>query len=257
MYATDPSESLVPMFLKSEYDDQFSQFGTGIFVELHGEPFLFTAAHVTDEYEHGKIYVPVIDTFAEVDGYFAFIDLPPEIPREDDYSDVAYFRLSTQFATLLCSNFRPWPQARCRLIDSSLDLGACSIYGYPTSRYKRRGDVHRSESATFRGGAASQDIYDLHGLSTEEHIVVHFHRKRVVDPESGERRNPINPRGVSGGGIYAWPAGEELSNDWTLPLLVGIFHTYNRPQGLMIGTQLLTVLGAIQLGRMKGFGGVL
>jgi hypothetical protein len=85
---------------------------------------------------------------------------------------------------------------------------------------------------------------------------VHFHKKRAVSPEDGSRINPIGPQGMSGGGIFAWPDGYELSDDWSLPKLVGIFHSYKKSEGLMIGTHLISVCAAIQLGEMKGYGGV-
>jgi hypothetical protein len=63
-------------------------------------------------------------------------------------------------------------------------------------------------------------------------------------------------KGISGGGIFAWPRGSEISGDWSLPRLVGIIHTFKEREGLIIGTTLLPVLAAIGLGRMKGFEGI-
>lgn len=63
-------------------------------------------------------------------------------------------------------------------------------------------------------------------------------------------------KGSSGGGIFAWPPGAELSDDWSLPRLVGVVHSFKEKEGLIIGTTLVPVLAAIGLGRMKGFGGI-
>jgi hypothetical protein len=68
--------------------------------------------------------------------------------------------------------------------------------------------------------------------------------------------NPAHPRGMSGGGIFAWPNGYELSDDWSKPKLVGIFHSYKESKGLLIGTSLIAVATAVMLGEMKGFDGV-
>lgn len=66
----------------------------------------------------------------------------------------------------------------------------------------------------------------------------------------------IAGRSVSGGGIFAWSLGSELSEDWSVSELVGIFHTYDRSKGLIIGTPLWVLAMAVQLGQMKDFGGV-
>ena len=256
MYATDPEETIVPIFAKEKYTDKLHQIGTGIFVDVQGLPFLYTAAHVTDKLQHGELMVPTHSGIEPIEGYLAHVDLPPEIPRNKDDIDIAYYRLSTEFARTMAAIFRPLPQSRCMIINSALELGACSIYGFPSSRAIQRQGKYTSESATYRGMTANKETYEELGLSPDTSIVIHFHKKRAMSPESGLKINPISPKGVSGGGIFAWPEGQELSGDWSLPKLVGIFHTYKKPEGLMIGTHLISVLASIQLGQMKEFGGV-
>ena len=97
---------------------------------------------------------------------------------------------------------------------------------------------------------------EAEGLDPESSIVIHFHKKRAVDRLTGKSINPVAHSGVSGGGIFAWPLGHELSEDWSVPELVGIFHTYDQSKGLMIGTPLWVLAMAVQLGQMKDFGGV-
>lgn len=256
MYATDPQDAVVPIFAKQKYSDKLEQIGTGIFIDFLSQPFLFTAAHVTDELKQTELMIPTYGGIEPIEGYIAHIDLPPDISRNDDNVDIAYYRLSTKFAQRMCVYFKPLPQSRIMLIGSALELGVCSIYGYPASKAKFRQGVYSSESATFRGVVASEETYKSLGLLPEHNIVVHFHKKRAVSPEDGSRINPISPKGVSGGGIFAWPDGHELSDDWSLPKLVGIFHAYKKSDGLMIGTNLISVFAAIQLGEMKGYGGV-
>jgi hypothetical protein len=255
MFATDPEQSLVPLFGESKYDGSLQHVGTGIFVQFMSQPFLFTAAHVTDELEHTPLMVPGFDGIQPIEGYLGSVDLLPEQSRNEDHIDVAYYRLSTLCSRWLCTHFRPLPQSRCRLVPNALGLGVCSIYGYPSSRVKRKGNVYSSEASTYRGVAGSSEDYEAQSLSPDSNIIINFHKKRTVSREQ-KRINPISPRGVSGGGIFAWPQGQELSEDWSLPHLVGIFHTYKESKGLMVGTSLVYVATAVQLGRMKNFGGV-
>jgi hypothetical protein len=256
MHAKDPEHALVPLFVKPKYADHYEQIGTGIFIDFQNQPFLFTAAHVTDHLEYSELLAPAYGGIHPVDGYVSYIDLLPEMTRAQDRVDIAYYRLSTSFARCMCTYFRPWPQSRSTIIRSALDLSVCTVYGYPISKAKRMRGKYHSETASFRGGVASKEIYDQLGLSPESSIIIHFHRDRAVSPEDGKPRNMVSPRGVSGGGIFSWPAGHELSDDWSLPKLVGIFHTYKKAEGLLIGTNLISVIAATQLGRMKGYEGV-
>jgi hypothetical protein len=253
----DPYDSLVPVFLKTEIPQRLRQMGTAIFVELHGEPFLYTAAHVTDDRKHGELLVPIHDGLWPIEGYVAYIDQPPEIPRSKDDIDIAYYRLSSGFAAALCHHFQPLPQSRCELIMTAMELAVCSAAGYPASKGRKSAEgTLSSEVFSFRGVAACEDVYEKLGLSPEMNIVINFSKKRAIHPDTFEKFPTPSLKGVSGGGIFAWPKGEETSSDWSLPKLVGLAHTFKEKEGLIIGTPLLPIITAIQLGHMKGFGGI-
>lgn len=253
----DPYDALVPVFLETQAPNRISQIATAVFVELQGEPFLYTAAHVTDDREKGHLLVPTNGGLEPLDGYLAFINIPLEVHRAEDDTDIAYYRLSSPFAAGLCHHFRPLPQTRCELIKSAMELTVCSVSGYPASKSGKTADgAHRSEVFSFRGVAAQQHVYDSLGLSPDFNIIIHFSKKRAVHPETFEKYPTPGLKGVSGGGIFAWPKGEELSDDWNLPKLIGLMHSFREKDGLIIGSTLLPVLNAVQLGRMKQFGGV-
>lgn len=253
----DPYDSLVPVFLETEIPKRVVQIGTAIFHEFLGEPFLFTAAHVIDELKNGTLLVPTVAGLSPIDGYMAHIDIPPEVSRLDDTVDIAYYRLSTEFAVQLSYHFKPLPQGRGELIGSAYELTVCSASGYPASKSKKDGSgTFSSEIFSFRGVVAEQDTYRSLNLSPDDAIIIHFHKKRAVHPGTMDAFPTPGLKGISGGGIFAWPRGAELSNDWSLPRLVGIVHTFKEREGLIIGTTLLPVLAAISLGRMKNFGGV-
>jgi hypothetical protein len=257
MAESDPYDSLIPVFLETEIPKRVVQIGTAIFRELWGEPFLFTAAHVTDELKNGTLLVPTAVGLSPIDGYMAHIDIPPEFSRLDDSIDIAYYRLSTKFAIQLSLHFKPLPQGRGDIIRSAHELTVCSASGYPASKGKKNVDgALSSEIFSFRGVIADKDTYDRLNLSPDQAIVIHFHKKRAVHAGTMGAFPTPSLKGISGGGIFAWPPGAELSDDWSLPRLVGIVHTFKEREGLIIGTTLLPVLAAITVGRMKNFEGV-
>jgi len=250
------SNSIVPIFVETKIPKGIKQIGTAVFVDFQSMPFLFTAAHVSDDLSHGKLLVPTVNGLSEIDGYLAYIDLPPEISRNDDTADMAYYRLSTEFAKKLCSSFFPLVK-KLEIIPTALELSVVSVVGYPASKSKKKGNIFSSELAYYRGVAAGQETYDRLGLDPTHNTIIHFSKKRAVSPLGGEKMNPPSPRGASGGAMFAWPSGQEVSTDWDIPKLVGIFHSYKEREGLMIGTNLITYAAAISLGQMKGFNGVL
>lgn len=252
----DPYDSLVPVFIATEIPKRVHQIGTAIFHEFWGESFLITVAHVTDELKNGVLLVPTVHGLSPIDGYMACIDLPPEVFRREDNIDIAYYRLSAEFATQLSYHFKPLPQGRVEVIQSALELKVCSASGYPSTKGKKNGQTYSSEIFSFRGVAARQETYDQLGLSPEQSIIIHFHKKRAVHPETMDTFPTPSLKGSSGGGIFAWPPGSELSNDWSLPRLIGVIHSFKEKEGLIIGTTLVPILAAIGLGRMKKFGGV-
>ncbi|MEZ8482612.1 trypsin-like peptidase domain-containing protein [Vibrio splendidus] len=250
-------KSVVPVFIETDVPKRIVQIGTAVFVDLNNSPFLFTAAHVTDDMENGTLLVPTADGLSEIDGYTAFVALPHEIRRSDDPVDMAYIRLSSEFASKLCYHFCPLPQTKSQLLTSSEELGVVSVVGYPASKSKKKPDGYKSELYYFRGVAAQKSVYDSLKLCPTTSSIIHFNYKQTVNSQTSERTTPPSPNGMSGGALFAWPAGHETSTDWTVPKLVGVFHTYKKKEGLMIGSNLINFLGATVLGEMKGFGGVI
>lgn len=197
----DPYDSLVPIFLETEIPKRVMQIGTAIFHELWGEPFLFTAAHVTDELKNGTLLIPTEMGLSPIDGYVAHIDLPAEFSRLDDSVDIAYFRLSRAFALQLGHHFMPIPHGRGEIIRSAQELTVCSAAGYPASKSKKNGDgVFSSEVFSFRGVIADKETYDSLDLSPDQAIVIHFHKKRAVHPGTTNRFPTPSLKGISGGG---------------------------------------------------------
>jgi len=201
---------LVPIFIETEVPVQVKQVGTGVFLDFQCTPFLLTSAHVTDQLQYGNLLVPTINGLSRIEGYYAHIDLPHEMTRSKDSVDMAYFRLSTDFARSLCANFYPLID-KAELITSSLDLRMLSVVGYPASKGKRKAQKLTSQMAYYRGVAADKEVYDKHGFYHHENIMIHFHNKNAFDPEDGKSMNPPSPRGVSGGAIFSWPRNNEFS----------------------------------------------
>jgi hypothetical protein len=93
-------------------------------------------------------------------------------------------------------------------------------------------------------------------LSLDCNIVILFSKKNAINPETFEKSATSDLKGIIGGAIFAWPRGKELSDDWSLPKLIVLMRSFREKGGLIIGGTLLPAILAVQIGRMKGFGGV-
>jgi len=253
----DPYNSLVPIFRETRIPRKVEQIATAVFISHPFGYFLFTAAHVTDDMETETLFVPAGGQITEINGYVGHIDLLPGSRREDDNIDIAYIKIPQDFIPLLRKHFVPLEGNNSELIKSALDLTVCSVSGYPSKKGKKKQNVFSSEIFSFTGTVAQQETYDELSLSPEQNIIIHYNRKKTIDPGVGEIRTSPHPKGVSGGGIFAWPRESIGMPDWSEKKLVGLFHTYKEREGLLIGTTLLPFLAAIQLGNMKKFDGVI
>lgn len=247
----DPYDSLVPIFRGETTPPRVQQHGTGVYFKLNGDVYLLTAAHVIDELEPGQLLVPDPGGLVPVTGsmYASFVK---DEGRKNDNADFAIFRPDARCKKALNHHFRPFPQTRTELLTTSLGLGCCSISGYPVSKGTNRGGQLSSEIYSFRGVAANAATYEKLSLDPSSNIVVHFDRSRAVYPGTLKPFPGPALRGVSGGAIFSWPKEHALSDDWSIPSLVGIFHTYHKDVGLAVGSLLMPYIVTIGIMQMKG-----
>jgi len=247
----DPYDSLVPIFRGERTPPRVQQHGTGVYFKLNGDVYLLTAAHVIDGSEPGQLLVPGPDGLVPIVGsmYASFIG---DEDQERDNADFALFRLGAQCKKALNHHFSALPQTRTELLTTSLELGCCSISGYPVSKGTNRSGRLSSEIYSFRGVAAKGTTYEKLGLDPSANIIVHYDRYRAVYPGTLKPFPGPALRGVSGGAIFSWPNEHALSDDWSIPSLVGIFHTYHKDEGLAVGSLLMPYIATIGLMQMKG-----
>jgi hypothetical protein len=256
MSSFDPYDCLVPVFLRTDVPRRLQQFGTAVFAESQSDFFLFTAAHVTDDRAQGDLLVPTRDGLSPIEGYLAYVDLLPEDTRREDHIDIAYYRLSREFAKELAHHFTAISAKNREVIPSALNLTVCSASGYPATKGKKNGDALSSEIFSFTGLAASEATYEALSLSPTSNIVLRFNRKTAVHSEDGKPFPTPSLKGISGGGIFAWPREAVGIPEWFNRRLVGIVHTYKERESLIIGTTMVPLLAVTSLGRMKNFGEV-
>ncbi len=240
----DPYKGLVPIFLETDIPRSFRQIGSAVFVRVRGIRFLFTAAHVLDELERGQLLVPTSNGIEPIEGYYAFKDLLPEETREEDQVDMGYYKLSNHFADRISEIFTPIDMSNIQLIRHVNELSICSVSGYPASKAKKKGNEFSSEVYSYTGVVVGPDIYEKHQLNPEFEIVIGFTQKTAVNVEGQPFPTP-SLKGLSGGGIFAWPNEFDGFPPWSERKLVGIMHSYKKRDNLIVGTNMIAYLAGI------------
>lgn len=251
----EPYDSLVPIYIEWSHSGKVEQIATAVYVSNQMGRFLFTAAHVTDDRENGRLLIPLCGQLQEVYGYVAHNVVLPDESRQRDLIDTAYIKLDEEQDSLLSTYFTPTTGDNVELLQSAESVHLCSVAGYPASKSGNFDGAHSSEIFAYSGFCVSPDIYEKHGLSLQNHIAVRFNRRKAIRAETEEIFTPPGLKGVSGGGMFAWPKEKLFHCEWSERKLIGVFHTYKEKEQLMIGSTLVSFLGALTLGRMKGFGG--
>ena len=233
-------QRLVCPILRADERGRAEFAGSSVPFQVDEMRFLFTAAHVLDDRDHAP-YV-----FGRtLEGRIQFVDLegesintvPPPEGRSHDHVDVAVFRLSDDAADGIASN-HPF------LGPKDLDVAGCSssedryaFIGYPQSRLRRRPkNSIKFAGAMFELSGAAEDKYQQLELDTSTHVIANYDPQNYVD-KGGKKMTPLNPRGISGGGIWTLQTKQSESVGFHDPKLAGIAIEWKPQHKVMVGVR--------------------
>jgi hypothetical protein len=239
-------QSVCPIFIENPTSGNLNQIGSGVFVEIQGELFLLTAAHVTDYEQVGRILIPGVQGLIAPHGSFAHLAVAAGGKRLDDKLDIAYYRLNREILNELPSTLKPLQREDVALFDSLTEGDIYSFSGYPYRKTRLRGDRIETEFFSYAGCAVDDQTYQKLGYDPRMHIVIRFERKHAYSRD-GFRITPPLPHGVSGGGVFSWRKDAFVGGDPEERRLVGIAHTYHTTQNCLIGTRLNAFVSCIYL----------
>jgi len=235
--------AIVPLFLDTRH--QLAQLGSAVAIVLCEQLVLLTAAHVSDAASQGTICCPTNSGILPIHGCFGQVRIARNIARNKDKYDVSYFRPTSKFAALMHESICPLRMDELRLNETLLENDIYTFSGYPASKSKVQAHRASSEVYSYSGSAASPAKFERLGYNLDDHILVNFDRRTSVDPR-GVHRVPPHPRGISGGGVFAWPK-DVFDNPKTSieRKLVGIGHTYLKTARCLVGTRIGSFLSLI------------
>jgi hypothetical protein len=247
----DLPESVVPVFLGTLVPDRVNANGSAVFVRIDQGHYLWTAAHVIDGKDRGALLVPIGSRLVEIEGVINYVPLPRGARRDHDPVDLAFIHLDQGFAADLQERFPPITEDRLEGEGQPFGPRSCAVVGYPASKSKESHGLVNSRLSILQGIGDWPGVVEERGLNSAVSILVHFRRERAVHVRTLRPVPVPGMIGMSGGAIFGWPPGAELSIDWSLPRLAGVAHTRKESDGVIIGTRTTVFLKAIRYMRAK------
>jgi hypothetical protein len=244
----DVRHSVVPIFKCSSGKGIAPvQVASAVLVSIRKSYFLLTAAHA--------VVKPVDSQKYAIPSNHGFIQVGPFTNNET--LDLAFCSLSSHQIADLAKPYSPLFSDQICLSRQPLKPALLSFWGYPISKSgTAAGSTKTSELNSYRAMVADATRHENERVDAGTHILLEFDVKKAFDLSSGQSVTAPYPKGVSGGGIFTFPVGHELSVDWSLPKLIGIFHTFRQPSKIAIGSRIWSMYDAL-LGSLESARGML
>jgi hypothetical protein len=242
-----PFDAVIPLFKQGQSSDDLAATGSCVWVDIEGEQFLLTAAHVTDARIAGDILlVPAGEQLAPPDGTFVQLGKHGLRDKRSLAVDAAYFHISSGFADRLKPRYSPISRRRIDMMDEVREGDLYSIAGYPAAASTMSRDRCSAEFFGLIGVATHDRLYRKHQYSREVHLLVKFNVRRNQMLRGSASYTP-EPWGMSGGGIFSWPQNANSLEPNPDPRLVAITTDWNQRRAFFAGTQIYFFIKMIEI----------
>lgn len=202
---------------------------------------LLTAAHIIDWKNEGDLLIPGPQTFRPLSGLFCSGPLP-DSGRRDDKLDVGFVILDAACAAdleqgQLLTRENAWLEAPTGTL-------GYTFAGYPlrTARADRGGIATRFGTCT--GFEIEPEAYVGLGLERRHHIAIRFRGKQSFHLRERRIRAACSPKGMSGGGVFAWT--KDALEKWPICLpLAGVATEFHPEKDILVATRLGLLTGGV------------
>lgn len=214
--------------------------GTAVPVEVSGESFLLSAAHVLDENRDSTLYVFMGEELTPLIAPDSCTNTLPSMgTREDDPIDIACMRLETETRRALDSVCFLKP----RQLEVNEVSGAGCAYtfmGYPHAKNGPRWGKQslRPDPWSYSCPSVPKQDYKKLGYSPRTHVIVPFDKRQVLNADGRIVEAP-DMKGMSGGPVWRYSASG-------VPKVAAIGTDHKRRGKILVGVRMdifIEVLG--------------
>lgn len=196
--------------------------GSGVFIEIDSEKFLFTAAHVTDDMED-DIYVGIgKNEVLKLGGDLTRNQAPGH--RDDDKIDIAIMRLSDESINKLWNQYDFIKQNELGINHEFKNLPMYQSVGFHAtkSKFNKYKNELKSSPFLFTTMPAEPELYEELNCEPYSNIIVHYDKKKVKDYKTNQTTTGPDPFGISGSGLWHTPSQVKAKGEKIDKLLVAI-----------------------------------
>lgn len=237
------------------YDEggKFIAYGSCVFLEVSGEKYLVTAAHVVDDAkQYGFAIVGSAGVFQIADDFRVTSKI--EGSRLKDKHDFAFLRLTTEILDSLGEAVAFIDSSEVSQNRGSMDGRQYLVLGFPAAKNNRLIDRQnnrlRPQPWSYLGTCTSIDAATITrtGLSPDTNVAVKFDPDQVGNND-GVNTTPPDTHGVSGGALVDLGLAHPDNLSGESPCtghLAGIMMEMHKGEKLLVAVRIEHVLRAIK-----------
>jgi len=229
---------------------ELSQYGSSVLLKIDTKYFLITAAHVIAPSKRSIQYLwgasGEVPLKSMVQGSIHITSSSLD-DHNDDKVDLAHVQLLDDAPTIL-NQFSFLNIRDIELTDLVSETKTYITIGYPLSltkpRYKQ--PILDQRYLFHMSGIANESIYKELNVPYQAYLAVIYDRNKVVDSSGYYKKAPY-PKGISGGGILAFPNKPPSDIESEIGKLVGIVLAYQAANNIILGIKIPVALEMIRL----------
>lgn len=244
-------EAVCPIFWTLRKPTKPEQTGSGVFVELKGQYFVFSASHVFDDIGEFQLLMAVNgeEKLVSFSGERFSTGRGASGTHADDLIDASVFHIQSEV---------PDTVKKVALKLDDLDLSRedphHSMYvmsGFRSKKSKSRGNKTNCKRESYASVELSLENYNIFSLDRTRQLILAYDDERYVNGEW--QKSPV-PAGFSGGAIFKIDGLSTMPlfirSSAPKPLLSSIIIEHKRGRGdkpgILVGTKISTHLALIQ-----------
>ncbi|EGR2424272.1 hypothetical protein DYB15_17760 [Vibrio cholerae] len=247
----DIEEAVCPIFWTLRKPTKPEQTGSGVFVEIKGQYFVFSASHVFDEIGEYQLLMAVKgeERLISFSGERFSTGRGASGTHVDDPIDASVFHIQSEIPESV-------KKVALKLddLDSSAEDPYHSMYvmsGFRSKKSKTHGNETNSERESYASIELSLENYDIFSIDRNRQLILAYDDERYVNGEW--QKTPV-PAGFSGGAIFKIDGLSTMPlfirSSMPKPLLSSIIIEHKRGRdnkpGILVGTKISTHLALVQ-----------
>ncbi len=218
-------------------------YGSGVLVFLNNKCLIFTAAHVTENFDTTPLFVLSNKGIIPIVGYVRETDLD-----KDNQTDLAYIILEDAIAAILVQSYDFIPLNRLLHSHIPEHINQYLVVGYPERNIRAVPDEKRiyTGSSIFILTMSKENVYDHYRFDKDKTYILDFAGKGLDLESNGESEKIGDPHGISGCGLWLLSQKQNVDYFELEYHLIGIMTEFRKGKyHCLVGNRIEIIISAL------------